>query len=117
MARTKKTPFPTWATKKPNGIENRYIRLGDTFMLDLTVKNLSHAAFRVYTHMVLESGGKVEFIFPCSKWNMFISRGGFQSAKRELIDAGLIEVVEENWNTRKPNIYRFSAAWKDRPPP
>jgi hypothetical protein len=112
VSRAKKTPFPIWATTKPNGIEKRYIRLGNSLLLHPSVSGLSHAAFRVYAHMALESGGNIEFTFPRSKWKAFLSAGGFQSAKNELCEAGLIEVVEANANLRKPNKYRFSTTWK-----
>lgn len=112
MSRTKKTPFPNWATTNPNGIEKRYIRMGNSLLLHPTIRGLSHAAFRVYAHMMLESGGNIEFTFPHSKWKAFLSAGGFQSAKKELCEAGLIEVTEANANLRKPNKYRFSTTWK-----
>lgn len=120
MPKTKKTPFSPWETTKPNGIEERYIRMGNSQMLHPAIQNLGHAAFRVYTHMKLESAGRPEFKFPHAKWKKFISPGGFQSAKAELCGAGLIEVVESNANLRKPNVYRFSEAWKRAtltPPP
>lgn len=112
MGRTKKTPFFTWETTKPDGIEKRYIRMGNSQMLHPRVLGLTPSAFRVYAYMKLESEGRVEFTFPKSKWRAFLSSGGFQSAKKELCEAGLIEVVEKNANLRKPNKYRFSTAWK-----
>lgn len=112
MGRAKKTPFPPWETMKKTGIEERYIRMGNSQMLHPHVLKLTHAAYRVYTHMKLESGGKREYEFPKAKWRAFISPAGFQSAKKELCDVGLIEVVQCNANIRKPNIYRFSCDWK-----
>jgi len=113
MSRTKKTPFSIWETIKTDGIEKRYIRMGNSQMLHPSIFNLTHSAFRVYTYMKLESEGKMIFTFPHTKWKAFISKGGFQKAKKELCKAGLIEEIEKNANLRKPNVYRFSTKWKD----
>ena len=112
MSRTKPTPFPQWETMKTDGIEQRYIRMGNSQMLHPAVLNLTHSAFQVYSYMKLESGGMPAFKFPRSKYKKFISPNGFQSAKDELCAAGLIEVEQCNANLRKPNVYRFSAKWK-----
>lgn len=112
MARMKKTPFPPWQTKKPNGIEERYIRLGNSQLLSNAVLTLNPAAFRVYVYMLLESGGKPVFEFPRSKFIRIISQGGFQKAVKELTAAGFIELEEQNANIRKPNLYRFSDKWR-----
>ncbi len=112
MARNKKTPFKIWETTKDDGYEKRYIRMGNSQMVHPVINNLTHMSYRVYTYMKLESGGKVEFIFPRSKWKKFISPGGFQTAKKELCKSGLIQVVQSNANLRKPNVYRFTTVWK-----
>ena len=113
VPKNKKTPFSPWETTKINGAEERYIRMGNSQMLHPAVLSLNHTAYRVYTYMKLESGGKPVFEFPKSKWKSFISPSGFQKAKEELCKAGLIEVAQSNANLRKPNVYRFSAAWRD----
>ena len=51
MSRTKKTPFAVWETTKPDGIEKRYIRMGNSQMIHPTLFGLSHTAFRVYAYM------------------------------------------------------------------
>ena len=112
MANIKKTPFSPWETTKINGIELRYLRMGNSQMLHPAIRNLTSMAFRVYVYMKLESGGHREFKFPHSKYKSFISSGGFQKALAELCATGLIEIVESNANLRKPNVYRFSEGWK-----
>ena len=67
LARNKKTPFAVWETMRYDGIEKRYIRMGNSQMLHPVVFNLSHSAYRVYTCMKLESGGRIAFEFPKSK--------------------------------------------------
>jgi len=113
MARTKKTPFAPWESTKSDGIEQRYIRYGNSQLLHEAVLNLSHSAFRVYTYMRLESGGRIEFEFPRTKFIKIVSRDGFQRAVKELVEAGFIDVTEQNANLRKANKYRFSSRWKD----
>lgn len=108
----KKTPFKDWETKTSDGTEKRYIRMGVTQMADKAIKDLTPSAFKVYCYMKLESAGKIEFIFPRSKYRDFLSAGGFNSAKKELIELGFIEEVENNKHRCKANIYRFSTAWK-----
>lgn len=112
MARGRKVPFANWETTKPNGIEDRYIRNGNTFMLHKATLSLSHASFRVYQYMKLESGGAREFEFPYSKFKYIVSKDGFRGALKELVDKGFIEIVERGNTTRKPNVYRFSTRWR-----
>lgn len=112
-SRYKKTPFCAWETAKSSGFEERFIRMGNSQLLHSSVLDLNAAAFRVYTYMKLEAGGKREFEYPRAKFIKIISRNGFQKALTELVRAGLIEVVEHNANLRKPNIYRFSEKWKE----
>lgn len=111
------TPFPPWITRYKNGVEKRYIRLGNSLMLDEAVTSLNHLAYRIYTYMLLESGGQPIFEFPYSKYKKFASKDGFQKALDELCAAGLLEVAEKNANLRKPNKYRFSIRWKDTKKP
>ncbi len=117
MARQKKTPFPAWQTCKTDGIENRYIRLGNSQLLHPAMLNLSDKAFVIYVHMLLESGGKREFVFPMSKYKALAGKSNFQRAKSELIEKGFIRELQNNANLRKPNIYEFSDAWKRYEPP
>ena len=113
MSRSKKTPFPEWQTLKPNGVEERYIRLGNSQMLHESMHKLSHAEYRLYTYMILESGGKREFQMPRSKYGRFLSSHGAQSAISGLEKKGFIDIIEKNGNLRKANVYRFSNRWKD----
>lgn len=112
MARKRPTPFPYWATRKKDGFEKRFIRLGDTFLLDQAVQALTPRAYQIYTYMLLESGGKQVFTFPHAKFEGFCPNKAFIMGKKELIQKGFIEEIENNSTTRKPNVYRFSDAWK-----
>jgi len=112
MGKGKKTPFREWETTKKDGLERRYIRMGDTQMLHPSFQNLSHIARSVYIYMKLESGGKQIFEYPYSKYKKIVSKQGFQDAVKVLVESGFIEIVEKNGNLRKPNIYRFSPRWQ-----
>ena len=117
MARTKKTPFAPWQTCKESGIEERYIRLGNSQLLHPAMLDLSDKARTIYIYMLLESGGKREFTFPRSKYSKIAGHTVFQNAKDELLQKGFIRVKQNNANLRKANIYEFSDGWKRIEPP
>ena len=117
MGRSKKTPFPSWQTCKPDGVEQRYIRLGNSQLMHPATLSLSDRAFCIYTYMLLESGGKMQFEFPRSKVKMLCGNRAFQKARSELIEKGFIKEKQNNANLRKPNVYEFSDAWKIYEPP
>lgn len=110
--RKKRVPLHPWETKKTDGIENRYIRLGDSLLMSSTVKKLSSSAFRVYVYMCLESAGQSHFTFPHNKYQKFMSKPTFFRALKELESAGFIDVVSHNKNLRTANDYAFSNRWK-----
>lgn len=113
MARTKKVPFASWETDKTNGIEKRYIRLGNSQMLSAAMRDLKPLAFKLYTYMRLESGGAKIFEFPYSKFKYISSKQGFQNSVQELVIKGFIDIKEKNANLRTPNKYEFSDRWKN----
>lgn len=115
--RSKKTPFQPWQTCKPDGIEQRYIRLGNSQMRHPTFLMLSDKAKVIYFNMLLESEGKREFTFPRSKYSVVAGHTVFQRAKDELIEKGFIKEKQNNANLRKANIYEFSEDWKLYKPP
>jgi len=115
--RTKKTPFNYWQTTIDNGYEKRYIRMGNSLMLHPSILGLNPLAYKIYTYMLLECGGKAEFEFPYAKFRKIASKDGFQKAVKELVEVGFIDVVQRNANLRKPNLYRFSVRWKNYKPP
>ncbi len=112
MPRRKLTPFQPWETKNNDGIEKRYFRLGATIMASETMRTLSPNAFKVYCYMRLESAGKRSFTFPHTKYCSYMSKPTFYKARDELIEHGFIDIVQNNKNLRKANIYMFSDRWK-----
>lgn len=114
MARHKKTPFPPWATRTSDGIEKRYIRLGNTLLYSSAFLQLSAKAKEIYLYMLIDSAGQREFTMPHSKYIRFSKKDSFLRARDELEKAGFIETVQHNANLRKPNVYRFSEHWKEQ---
>lgn len=112
MARTKKVEFKPWETTKADGIEKRYIRLGNTLLCSAAARGLSSSAFKVLTYMKIESAGKKYFQFPCHKYIDFMTKPTFQKALTELEKVGFIDVLSRNKNLRIPNEYAFSSRWK-----
>lgn len=112
MARKKPTPFKPWETMKDNGIENRYIRMGDTQMLHPAFLHLSASAKELYLYMKLESAGKLIFEMPKSKYLKFMTNPTFERAKKELISAGFLEIEADRRHQFKATQYRFSVKWK-----
>lgn len=112
MGRRKKTPFAPWETTKIDGIEQRYFRMGASFMASEIVRGLSSSAFKIYCYMRIESAGKKEFRFPHCKYQSFMSKPTFFKARDELVEKGFIEIAQNNRNLRQANVYRFSEKWK-----
>ena len=112
MPKKKITPFEPWESKNASGIEKRYFRLGVSLMSSEVMRSLSPSAFKIYCYMRLESAGNKGFKFPHSKYCSYMTKPTFQKAKQELIDKGFIDIVQNNKNLRKANIYAFSERWK-----
>lgn len=113
MAGTKKTPFPPWQSAKKDGIESRFVRLGNSILIHPAYLELSSSAKVIYIYMLLESGGQKEFTFPLSKYKKIVTPRTFRTARDELISSGFIIVKQNNQNLRKPNVYEFSGQWKE----
>lgn len=113
MAKTRKVPFAPWETTKANGIEIRYIRLGDTLLSSAAARGLSYSAFKVLVYMKIEAAGKKDFQFPCHKYIGIVSKPTFQRALTELVETGFIDILSRNKNLRTANEYTFSSRWKN----
>jgi hypothetical protein len=112
MPRIKKTPFAPWESTYADGMEKRYIRMGNTQMCSKMMMDLPASAFRVYCYMKLEAKGCKQFEFPYAKYRSYMSKHTFLDAKKKLIANGFIDEVQNNRNLRKANIYAFSDRWK-----
>ncbi len=106
-------PFPPWETLNTNGREKKYVRMGITLMNSIPVKRLSGTAFKIMTYMKKQSGQSQQFEFPRTEYIQITTEPTFNRAIKELIGAGIIDVVERNRNLRKPNVYSWSLRWKN----
>lgn len=91
-------------------------------------KDLSNNAKVLYTYMKLQQYGakKIEnmptdcFYFNkamyikgnANGYELYANGKQFQRDLKQLIDNGFIELVENGWNTRTKNIYKFSGKWQ-----
>ena len=112
MARTKKVPFAPWESRAPDGVEKRYFRIGVTLTSSEAMRNLPPSAFKVLIYMKMESAGKKQFEFPYAKYRSFMTKPTFSKALKDLVSHGFVDVVQNNRNLRKPNVYAFSERWK-----
>ena len=110
----KKVPFPPWFSKKPNGLEKRYIRLGTTMIHSDAWRDLPGSACKLLVAMMLEAGGKKHFQFPCNIAVKYgFSKSGFWRYRDQLVANGFIEMVANNKLQRRNNVYGFFCNWKD----
>lgn len=117
MARLKKVPLHPWETVN-NSKESRYIRLGASLFDHPAFIRLTHLERDVYISMINACAGKPEFKFPRAYYEKKgFSKTSVQKAVKGLTAAGFIEVKEQNWTIRKPNVYRFADGWKARREP
>jgi len=84
MSKFKKTPFKPWETKNADGMERRFIRMGNTQMCSERMRKLSSIAFKIYCYMKLESGGSKQFAFPHNKYASYVTKPTFFRALRNL---------------------------------
>jgi len=112
MSKFKKTPFKPWETKNADGMERRFIRMGNTQMCSERMRKLSSIAFKIYCYMKLESGGSKQFAFPHNKYASYVTKPTFFRALKELEQNGFIDIIQRNGNLRRSNVYAFSERWK-----
>jgi len=82
-------------------------------MLHPKMRKLGANALKLYLYMKLESGGKTVFEFPITVYTRYMTKRTFLRAKDELVEAGFIELDEDNSHNKLANKYRFSTRWKE----
>ena len=111
--KTNVVPFESYETKTVDGIENRYVRFGNSLLMDYNFKSLSNSAKVIYMYMKIESAGNQIFEFPYKKYSSIVTKPTFSKAKDELIKKGFIEIESDRKNICKSTIYKFSENWKE----
>ncbi len=107
-----KSRIAYWLTALLDRGREPFVMKGYTFYEHPAVKELKPLTYKIYDYMCKECSGRRDFIFPYSAYKDIASKEGFQKARAELIEKGFIEIVQNNANLRKPNLYRFSEKWK-----
>ena len=103
-----------WLSANPDNKEKRFIQKGNSFLFNSAVQDLTGNAYKLYDCLCMESAGKREFTFTLQTAKKYGRKhnGSLRRYIQELEDKGFIETVENNRSIRKPNVYRFSYAWK-----
>lgn len=107
----KMTPLQPWRTRLPDGKEP-FVRVGFSFFECpefLEVKKKHPKAALMYFEMLKEAEDKPTFKFTQSQAleSLGIHKNSYTKFVKVLVDAGLIRVIENNANLRKPNVYGF----------
>lgn len=101
-----------WLSGKTNNKEGRFIQVGNSLLLNETLKRLKPGAWKLYICMAMEAGGKNIFAFPHKSAVKYgISRSSFDNYAKDLINSGLIEKVPQD-EQYVPAIFRFTTGWK-----
>lgn len=103
-----------WSSAKPDGRENRFTQIGNSFMLSEKVHGLSSGARWLYIGMVMECGGKREFVFTHGAAKKYgVPPSSYDRYVKELKDGGFIERLEDDDLAQyAPGRYRFDFKWK-----
>lgn len=106
-----------WLSARVDCKEGRFIQVGNSLLLSKEFQSLTAGAQMMYLCMALESGGRMNFIFPQAAAKKY----GFPPASmrryiKELQEKNLIS-VQSMANLRQPNEYSFSLVWKQNKEP
>lgn len=115
VSRKRKKALNYWLSEKPMCDDLRFIRVGNSFLLSKKVHSLPANARYLYLCMTMEAGGCRDFTFTRSTAAKYgISSATLVRNLELLKNSGFISCVEQNRNLRKPNVYRFSATWREQ---
>jgi hypothetical protein len=108
----KKYAWPEWKSRAPGFHETNYAQISNSQMTHEAMRRLRGNAFKLYCYMDFIACGKRIFELPKSEYSKFMDDNTFARARKELIDAGFIELHENNAHRKLANKYRFSTRWK-----
>lgn len=111
MAKRMITPFKAYESRSPNGNEKGYVRITRSLFESDAVKGLTDLALRFYLDMIMVAKGheKVLYSQNIAMKHLGISKGGYTSAIKQLINVGLIEKMPRGCFA--PATYKFSSKW------
>lgn len=121
----KKKRFKPYDCMK-NGESNLSATLYVSMLESPAYKDLSSSAIRLYNYMVLQlygqqaiDGDELTFFFNRGlymRYELYKNWSQFARDRKQLIEHGFIEEIENGHNTRTKNKYRFSDKWKNWKP-
>lgn len=92
---------------------DKHLRITNSMMESKAWVSLSTHSMILYIYMKkkynFNNADDISFTYKEGKELM--SKAVFTKSLDQLIECGLIDVVEQNWSSRKCNIYGFSARW------
>ena len=94
--------------------EDRHIRITHSMLMNEKFKQISYSAKVLYMYMKEYASGSEQFEYPqqlALRNKVINSSATFETAKKELIENGFIEVVRCCKCSRIPNLYKFSDKW------
>lgn len=114
MARKKKDygfkPFE----KEVKSADNHHLRITRNMMESKAWKELSVYSKVLYVEMKNKYTGSNDndISFTYKEALEIMNARTFTKSVDQLIEFGFIKLVEQNWTTRRPNIYGFNDQWK-----
>lgn len=117
MAKHGKFKTLPWLTARQGDATSSFIMLDASLMKSSVFGGLSYGGRIVYLCMAQEAQRSGQFVFPEGKAREYgISVSTLRRATRELIDSGLITIVQNGQKDRAPNRYAFDYGWKGEIP-
>lgn len=101
-----------WLSKNADCKEGRFLQIGNSICLSKEFQSLSSGAQITYIFMALEAGTSRKFIFTHTTAKKYgIASRSFDRYMKELVENRFI-TLSSGKNTRTPNEFEFSFAWK-----
>ncbi len=100
--------------EKSTNADNRHIRITLDMMESKAWKKLTAHSKMVYQEMKAKYTGSNEnnISFTYKEATEIMNERTFTKCIDQLIECGFIKLIEQNWATRKSNIYGFNDQWK-----
>lgn len=89
-----------------------FVALPHSLLMNNRYINLKASTQKIYTYMTSYANGGEYTKFPKSIYTKITTTQTFNTAIKELIENGFIEIEVHGKNTRTENLYRFIDKWK-----
>lgn len=101
-----------WLSKRADCKEGRFLQIGNSICLSKEFQSLYSGAQITYIFMALEAGTSRKFIFTHTTAKKYgIASRSFDRYTKELVEKNFL-TMSSGKNTRTPNEFEFSFAWK-----